>query len=94
MEADLESSLRPVVFGPNESLAYFLARLLHNLTVSARATYIAGSDQVEDPVSLRRVNEAQLRITGILCLALADRQIDRELFLQSLLDMAEDPMAR
>ena len=44
--------------------ALFLARLALELSVSARSTYVAGSDEVENPRRLRSFNELQHRVLG------------------------------
>jgi hypothetical protein len=52
----------------------FLSRLAAELTLCARDTYVAGSNQVADPERLRAFNELQHRIVAYLRdLAVGDR---------------------
>ena len=50
---------------PSEQ-AVLLARFAFELTISARDTYVPGSDAVEFPERLRAVNEIQHRVIGRL----------------------------
>jgi hypothetical protein len=45
----------------------FLARFAFELTILARGTYVAGTDEVAEPVRLRVLNEVQHRVVGQLC---------------------------
>lgn len=49
----------------------FLARLAFELTIAARDTYIAGSEDIADPRQLRAFNEIQHRVTSSLVDAMA-----------------------
>ncbi len=51
---------------PAPSQIALLARLAHELTVCARDTYVAGTDDVRDPTRLRAFNECQHRVVGHL----------------------------
>ncbi|MFZ6799094.1 hypothetical protein [Undibacterium sp. Di24W] len=44
----------------------FLARLAHGITIAGRNSYVAGSDDLENPSQLRRINEIQHRVLGCL----------------------------
>lgn len=44
--------------------AILLARIAHNLTVSARSTYIAGTEDIAEPRVLRAYNELLHRVTS------------------------------
>jgi len=65
----------------------FLSLLAHNMTISARETYIADSIQIKEPSKLRAFNEMQHQITAQLIHILEDdplRYPDEVLF--NLLD--------
>lgn len=44
----------------------FLAGLGHEITIAGRNSYAAGSDDLENPSELRRINEIQHRVLGCL----------------------------
>jgi hypothetical protein len=51
---------------PEEAEVAFLSRLAHELTVCARSTYEAGTENISEPKVLRAYNELQHRVTGSL----------------------------
>jgi hypothetical protein len=51
---------------PLECQLRFLARLSFELTVAGRGSYEAGTDDLDHPRQLRRVNEIQHRVTACL----------------------------
>jgi len=60
-----EFKARYVGMSEQEQIA-FLCTLSHDLTISARDTYEAGTDQVLDGARLKVFNEAQHRLLGQL----------------------------
>jgi hypothetical protein len=52
-----------------------LAHLAFDLTITARSTYVPGSDDVAQPSQLRAINEVQHRVTACLS-ELLDRRGD------------------
>ena len=48
-----------------------LAEYASWLTIIARGTYVAGTEDIADPRRLRMLNEVQHRVTGHLCKLLA-----------------------
>ena len=63
---EIFQSLDPV------SQARILARIAHFLTMEARGSYEAGTDDVIDPVTLRRSNEVMHRIVSQIIALLKD----------------------
>jgi hypothetical protein len=51
----------------------FMCRLAHAITVHARSTYVAGSEEVSDPRLLRWLNEIQHLLIGQTANAIARR---------------------
>lgn len=51
---------------PYETKSSFLARLSHLLTVAGRSSYKPGTEELDNPIMLRRVNEIQHRVTACL----------------------------
>ena len=60
MQSELERFVR---MGPQDQILW-LSRLIHLLTIEARSTYERGTDQVVDPMRLRRYNELIHRVAG------------------------------
>src|SRR4051812_45435575 len=54
-----------------EEACRFLARLAFELTIAARDTYVADSEDIADPRQLRAFNEIQHRVTSSLVDAMA-----------------------
>lgn len=59
---------------PSEAKLAFWSRLSHELTVIARDTYEPGTENVKDPSRLRRVNELQHILTGVIVALIEDRK--------------------
>ena len=51
---------------PEQAKVAFLSRLAHEITVCARSTYEAGTENISEPKVLRAYNELQHRVTGSL----------------------------
>jgi hypothetical protein len=73
-----------------------LARVAFNLTIDARDTYVAGSEEIADPVRLRRFNELQHRLLSRVS-SMAERNPttaeDEEHFVDFLLEGAKEARA-
>jgi hypothetical protein len=50
----------------NQEKSEFLAHLSHELTILARAAYVPGTEDLNDPARLRRINELQHQLSGFL----------------------------
>jgi hypothetical protein len=59
-----------------ERKARLLGRLSFELTIAARDTYVAGSEDVAAPAQLRAFNEIQHRVAGCLQELLSGRSTD------------------
>jgi hypothetical protein len=70
----------------------FLVHFAHTLTILARDTYEVGGEGLTQPSRLRRMNEVQHRIMGVL-LALMKQEVKRypdDVFVQLLLEHPDD----
>lgn len=70
---------------PEQLKAPFLARLAHELTVCARSTYEAGTENILEPQVLRGYNELLHRVTACIRSHLTE---DTEFPVSAILEMA------
>ena len=61
MAAELKDTFSALT---EEQQAVVLAAYAHELTILAREGYEAGTEQLSDPLLVRRLNEVQHRVTG------------------------------
>ena len=79
-------SLKTELLSDHEK-AVLLARLAHTLTICARDTYEAGTEQVLEPETLRAYNELSHRVTG----AVVNHLLEHEGYsLDSILEMVRE----
>jgi len=55
-----------------EAKLLFLTRLAHGITIAGRNSYVPGSDELENPTQLRKINEIQHRVLGCLLQLMQD----------------------
>jgi hypothetical protein len=75
-----------------EDKASFLARLVHELTMVARDTYEAGTENLTCPARMRAVNEIQHRLTAYLAALLGgdSRRYPDDILVRSVLEQPQD----
>lgn len=74
----------------------FVAQLMYELTLIARDSYEAGEDGLAHPQRVRRVNEAQHRVSAFLWALLRgdQRRYPDEVLVRSLLEQPHDDVLR
>ncbi len=75
---------------PLDALAQVFCLGAKNLTIAARDTYVPGSLEVRSPATLRKINECQHFLLGVLSRLLVGKGIDRERLIARLLELSED----
>ena len=73
-----------------QQLGRMLSLILLEITIQGRNTYVPNSVEVQDPATLRRLNECQHFVSGILTRVLFDESVDRDALAESLTSLSND----
>ena len=92
MENDYGTTLEGISQRSEGELAQLLISIAFELTIRARGTYSAGSNNVEAPEQLRAFNECQHFLSGVLRRLLAREEVDRDALVGSLKTLSQNPL--